>query len=335
MAFKTMVIVVFGLTLYIMEAKTVELNRLVVPALVNLRRSKHMGKRVRWNGGGRHQTNREFLLILLLLLLLSGDVETNPGPVSFDQFKEMNKSQRAKVLKPDMEMLLNQLAEKNDVGDGPSNADVLNELKEIKKDLLEIKGLKVKVDTNEKKISDLETEVKNLKEAVVAQQKFWEETDKEKRCKKLIFLGIKEDETADNAKVDNILTHLEIADDIEITEVKRLGRIREPDEGNEPEQVHKRPLLVEVECKEMRNNVLKNARKLKEVNEQHWMRTVFIKADEHPEIRKEMKRLHDVFKEEKNKPENTGVEIKFDRKARKVTRNGEEIDSFRVLSLFQ
>ena len=144
-----------------------------------------------------------------------------------------------------------------------------------------------------------------------------------------------EDQTAENDKIDDILTHLEISHEIEITEVKRLGTIREPDEGNEPEQVRKRPLMVEVGCKEMRNNVLKNARKLKEVDEHNWMRTVFIKADEHPEIRKEMKRLYDVFKEEKNKAENAPFDIKFDRKARKVTRNGQEIDSFRVLSLFQ
>ena len=85
----------------------------------------------------------------------------------------------------------------------------------------------------------------------------------------------------------------------------------------------------------MRNKVLKNARKLKDTNEGSWMKTVFIKADEHPEVRKEMKRLNDIARQERDKPENTGVEIKFDRRARKITRNGETIDSFRLISLFQ
>ena len=85
----------------------------------------------------------------------------------------------------------------------------------------------------------------------------------------------------------------------------------------------------------MRNKVLKNARKLKDSDEGSWMRKVFIKADEHPEIRKEMKRLNDVARLEREKPENAGVEVKFDRKARKVTRNGDTIDSFRLISIFQ
>ena len=279
------------------------------------------------------QPNRDFMLILILILLLSGDVETNPGPVSFVQYKDMNKSQRGKVSKPDMELILNQLAEKND-GEGNLNADLLKELREIKNELKDIKDIKIKVENHETKISNLQEEVKSLKDAVIAQQKFWEETDKEKRCKKLIFLGMKEDGTGDNIKVEGVLRQLQISDEIEIDEIKRLGRIRETEE-DEAEVVHKRPLLVEVKSREMRNNVLKHARNLKDVDEGSWMKTVFIKADEHPEIRKEMKRLNDVFKDEKMKAENTGIEVKFDRKARKVTRNGETVDSFQVLSLFQ
>ena len=228
------------------------------------------------------QPNRDFMLILILILLLSGDVETNPGPVSFVQYKDMNKSQRGKVSKPDMELILNQLAEKND-GESNLNADLLKELREIKNELKDIKDIKIKVENHETKISNLQEEVKSLKDAVIAQQKFWEETDKEKRCKKLIFLGMKEDGTGDNIKVEGVLRQLQISDEIEIDEIKRLGRIRESEE-DEAEVVHKRPLLVEVKSKEMRNNVLKHARNLKDVDEGSWMKTVFIKADKHPEI---------------------------------------------------
>ena len=70
-------------------------------------------------------------------------------------------------------------------------------LKTIRDEIQEIKELKVNLEGQEKKISQLEKEVKTLKETVVVQQKFWEEIDNEKRCKNLIFLGIKEDEAAD------------------------------------------------------------------------------------------------------------------------------------------
>ena len=333
MAVTTMILILIGLSVHIVKMKREDLTQTVFPALVKLRRHKIMKKRVRRSSYSRKcQSNTEFLLILILIMLLSGDVEVNPGPVSFDQFKDMNKTQRGKVSKPDMELLLNQLAESNDEESG-SHADVLKELKEIKKDLKDIKDIKVTVEDHEAKISNLQNEVKNLKDAVVAQQRFWEEIDKEKRCKKLIFLGIEENQTEDKTKVDNLLRYLQISDEIEIDEMKRLGRIRESDD--EGEVTHKRPLLVEVKSREMRNNVLKHAKNLKDVDEESWMKTVFIKADEHPEIRKEMKRLNDVFKDEKKKAENTGIEVKFDRKARKVTRNGEIIDSFQVLSLFQ
>ena len=147
----------------------------------------------------------------------------------------------------------------------------------------------------------------------------------------MIFLGIKEDEAADEDKVAQVLQQLKITEKVEVQKTDRLGK-RRVTEGEEV--VHKRPLLVTVKSKLMRNNVLKNAKNLKDVGDS-WLKTVFIKADEHPEIRKEMKRLNEVFKLEKAKAENTGLEVKFDRKARKITRNGDVIDSFCVASLFQ
>ena len=276
-------------------------------------------------------TTVECALVLIFILLFSGDIETNPGPVSRDQYKEMNKTQRTKVSKPDLETLLTQIIDSN--VEGGTNAEILKELKDIKREIQEVKDLKLEVADNKKVIKELRSEIKELKDTVVAQQKFWEEIDKEKRCKKLVFLGIKEDKTEDDSKVKEILQTLQVSNEVEINQVKRLGKIRET-EGDE-NTVHKRPLLVEVNTREMRFSVLKNSRKLKDSPEDSWMKSVFIKADEHPEIRKEMKRLNDVFKQERDKPENTGIEIRFDRKARKVTRNGETIDSFRTLSIFQ
>ena len=65
------------------------------------------------------------------------------------------------------------------------------------------------------------------------------------------------------------------------------------------------------------------------------MKTVLIKADEYPAVRKEMQKLFSVEKLESEKSENAGAVIKFDRKYRKVTRNVEAIDTFGVIPVFQ
>ena len=262
------------------------------------------------------------------MLLISGDIEQNPGPVSREEFKGMNRGQRGRVTKQDREQLLTEMVE-DEAGDATNN-DVLAELKQIREELKEIKDLKISVEGQQKKITDLEKEVKTLKDTVIAQQKFLEDIDGDKRCKKLIFLGVTEDNTADDEKVNGVLNQLNILREVEVDSVERLGKKREA-EGDEV-VVHKRPLLVTVNSRIMRNNVLKNAKNLKDVEEGNWMKTVFIKADE---IRKEMKRLNDVFKHERDKAENVGAEIKFDRKARKITKNGQIVDEFQLTSLFQ
>ena len=65
------------------------------------------------------------------------------------------------------------------------------------------------------------------------------------------------------------------------------------------------------------------------------MKKVFLKPDVHPEIRKEEKRLYEVFKAEKKNRDNEGMEIVYDRKKRTVTKNGEEVDRFQLFSSFQ
>ena len=68
--------------------------------------------------------------------------------------------------------------------------------------------------------------------------------------------------------------------------------------------------------------------KLKDQPEESPYKSVFLKKDQHPDIRNEEKRLYEVFKAEKKKPENAHVEVVFNRKLRIVTVNGDEIDRF-------
>lgn len=118
-----------------------------------------------------------------------------------------------------------------------------------------------------------------------------------------------------------------------MSDVQRLGNRREED-GDEP-VIHKRPLLVTVNHVGMRNTVLKNANKLKNEAEGSKFYKIFIKADELPAVRKEMNRLYQVYKTERDKPENIGFEVKLNRKERTVTRNGQVIDKFTLKSFFQ
>ena len=84
----------------------------------------------------------------------------------------------------------------------------------------------------------------------------------------------------------------------------------------------------------MRDIILKNSKNLKEQPEGSEFKKVFLKRDQHPEVRKEEKRLYEVFKAEKKKPENAEKEVIFNRRSRIVTVNNEEVDRFKLFSSF-
>lgn len=284
-------------------------------------------------GNARENTkNNNYRMILLLLILLGGDIESHPGPVSLQQYRDMNAQQRKGLLKDDIAQLLSSIADTPQ--EEISLETIMIELRGIKADIAELKNVKTTVDENKKKIEIMEKEIKSQREILQQQQRFLEKLDNGERYNKLVILGVAEnDRTADNDVIDELLELLGVKNDVQVSQVKRLGTRREQDRENPV--IHKRPILVTVTGEGMRNTVLKNAKKLKDVTAESKFHKVFIKADEHPAVRAEMQRLYNVFKAEKTKPENVGVEIKFDRKARKVMRNGEEIDKFGLISFFR
>ena len=93
-------------------------------------------------------------------------------------------------------------------------------------------------------------------------------------------------------------------------------------------------MKVTFETRSMRDSVLRNASKLKDQGEHDPFKRVFLKRDVHPDIRKEEKRLYDVFKAERDKPQNADFDVVFDRKKRVVTVNGEEVDRFKLFTSF-
>ena len=96
-----------------------------------------------------------------------------------------------------------------------------------------------------------------------------------------------------------------------------------------------RPLKVTFDKPSMRNEILKNAYKLKNQTENDPYHRVYLKRDSHPQVRNEEKRLYEVFKWEKEKPENADMNVVFDRKTRVVTVNGQEIDRFKLFNSFR
>ena len=116
---------------------------------------------------------------------------------------------------------------------------------------------------------------------------------------------------------------------VKIDGVERLGQIDENQENRT------RPLKITLENRYMRNNILKNSKNLKDQPEGSQYKKVFLKRDQHPDVRNEEKRLYEVFKAEKNKPENADKVVVFDRRTRVVTVNNEEVDRFKLFTSFR
>lgn len=179
-------------------------------------------------------------------------------------------------------------------------------------------------------IKRLNDTVKEQGRVLSAQQKFIEDLDSEKRAKHLIVLGLKEiEEEDDQDRFMGITQTIGVSTEIVIDDLVRLGNRDE----NNPNKT--RPLKVTFDKPSMRNEILKNAYKLKNQAENDPYHRVYLKRDSHPQVRNEEKRLYEVFKAEKEKPENADIDVVFDRKTRVVSVNGEEIDRFKLFNSFQ
>ena len=60
---------------------------------------------------------------------------------------------------------------------------------------------------------------------------------------------------------------------------------------------------------------------------------MYVKKDVHPLVRKELNRLRDVTKREKERPENRGKQVRFDGKERKVYVGDVVVDSFQSVPI--
>ena len=236
---------------------------------------------------------------------------------SLEDYKDMSATQRNKVKKSNLQVLLNESIMSDPVSD---------KLDRILEELANMKG---KNESIEKEIKRIDKTVLDQNKILSAHQKFMEDLDSEKRAKHMIVLGVKEDQDkTDEEKFHDIVSVIGVnTNEIKVENIVRLGAITD-DQPNKT-----RPMKVSFEKNGMREKILKLSKNLKDQGGPY--ERIFLKKDTHPEVRKEEKRLYEVFKAEKNKGENADKEVAFDRKTRVVTVNGQEIDRFQLFSSFQ
>ena len=199
-----------------------------------------------------------------------------------------------------------------------NDSHVLQEIKEVK---LEIISLREEMQRNQKQsldiIKQLQNENKKLHDdmnrvmtCVAGQQRFLKHLDYKERANNLIILGLSEKNNFENAKsdkekIDYIFEKIDVPG-IPLQYTSKLLGVKS--DGNKV-----RPLLVELQNGNIRKEVLKkftDARNIQQIKD------VRLKKDQHPAIRAEWWRMFMAEKKERDKPENVGSNIVFDKKKR-------------------
>lgn len=189
--------------------------------------------------------------------------------------------------------------------------------------------LKKRTNDNESEIQRLKEENQTLFKIVKNQQTFLETVDARERQLNAVITGLSEQPDAlgmdDRAKVDSILAIVAPDTTSQVTEIKRLG---------EQNGSRNRPIMATFASKKARDEATKNSKELddyKGPNKDIIVKKVYLKKDLHPAWRREHARLRKLAKDESKKPENQGIEVKYDFKQRVVTRAGQVIDRFNPL----
>ena len=239
--------------------------------------------------------------------------------VTLEQYKTMNATQRGNIRKNDLIELLDETVNEDNI---MTKLDVI---------INELKQLREKNDAQDKEVKRIDREVSEQGRVLAAHQKFMEDLDAEKRAKHMIVLGLKEEaDVQDSEQFLGIVDAIGIRrEEVTVDFVERLGEV------NEEQADRIRPLKITFGHRSMRTKVLKKSNKLKDQPEGSAYRKVYLKKDQHPDVRLEEKRLYEVFKAERDKPENVGKEVVFNRRTRIVTVNREEIDRFKLFSSFR
>ena len=193
-------------------------------------------------------------------------------------------------------------------------------LNQIASDVAELKQMLVSPNSPiGRKFAEMQVQIDKQAETILQQQRFLEELDRRGRETKLVVLGVPEEDemlqgaATDDDKLKKIWSTVE--EPFRVSSHRRLGR---------REGTRKRPILVIVESKDVRDSVKTKASKLKNAGDQ--FKRIYIKRDEHPSVRNEWKRLRAAEAQEKERPENLGCTIRLDTRERRLYKDGVVID---------
>ena len=198
----------------------------------------------------------------------------------------------------------------------PSNGILLQEIRALKKEVEQIK-------TIQNEVSVLSSKLDQAFTIINQQQMFMESIDARERRRKIVIVGVPEGVDrlgdTDQTKIKTILNEAGYTESFDVSnwEIRRLGK-----EDNRK----KRPILIVVEDQMKRNAILEKARNLKE--KEAPLSSIYIKKDVHPAVRKELARLRKRERDERERPENQGVNIQYDNQRRVLLRDGEVIDRY-------
>lgn len=206
--------------------------------------------------------------------------------VNLHDYMNMPASQQKKVSREDLQKIVEGLARNSGSGGGgPSNGDIMRELKSMRKD-----------------IDELHTELNAAYDMIDNQMRFMEIIDAKERGKNLIITGLKEmiDENLEKQVSDVIFAtdygnekvfwndgddgnEAGLFVDNEMVIVKRLGK---PSASPNPDRP--RAVLVQLPSKKIRDDLIDCAKALKD--KEQYSKT-FLKRDVHPAFRKEQGRF--------------------------------------------
>ena len=219
------------------------------------------------------------------------------------------------VSKVNKDVLVNCIIEARN-GLGEPNLQLQQKLDEITRELADLKDkLMLPESTFNRKLLVMQEQIDKQAEIIGKQQSFMEAIDRKERETKLVVLGVPDEgeslagETTDEGKLKKIWREMEVTFNIE--SCRRLGR---GDPGG-----RKRPILVTLTSKGVRDDILGKARKLKEAGAP--FDRIYVKRDQHPSVRNEWKRLREAEVAERAKPENVGCAIRLDTRERKLYRD--------------
>lgn len=175
-------------------------------------------------------------------------------------------------------------------------------------------------------LQQVKTDQSDLKAIVERQQTYIEQLDVAQRADKVVITGMTEDTplTYQNKTADTdeekcaLLLSMLNCEEVELQDMCRLGKQR-------PNAV--RPLKLTLTKPSDRVVLLEEAPLLQ--SQPPPFKSIRLKKDTHPAVRREWARLHAALKEEKDKPENIGTNVVLDYKNRQLLRNDDVIDSFR------